>query len=319
MSFADPFYLLGLIVVPVAVYFYLGRQRARRATAAAFTTRPLEPSVLPRRPGARRHVPLVVVLLAMVALILAAARPQRAASAPNGGVSIMLATDVSGSMLATDIPPNRVTAAQHAANTFVIGVPKQVKVGVMEFNQSPTVLAFPSLDRRATFAALGQLKPGGGTAAGNAIEEAIGILGRQRTPDGKLAPGAIVLLSDGKTTSGADPASAARDAARLHIPIYTVALGSPSGTIAVRRKDGSVVQRPVPPDPTALAEIARVSGGQTFQAADAARLSTVYKQLSARLGRRTVEHEVGGYFVGSGLALLILGSAASLAWFGRLI
>jgi Ca-activated chloride channel family protein len=319
MSFADPLYLLGLIVVPVAVYFYLGQQRARRASAGAFTTKPLEASVLPRRPGPRRHLPLVVVLLAMVALILASARPQLAASEPNGGVSIMLATDVSGSMLATDIPPNRVTAAQRAANKFVLGVPKQVKVGVMEFNQSPTVLAFPTLDRIATFAALGKLQPGGGTAAGNAIEEALGILGHQRTPDGKVAPGAIVLLSDGKTTSGADPVTAARDAARLHIPVYTVALGTAQGTIAVRRKDGTTVDRRVPPDPTALAAIAQASGGQTFQAADAARLSTVYKQLGARLGRRTVEHQVGGYFIGSGLALLILGSASSLLWFGRLI
>lgn len=319
MTFASPFYLVGLVIVPLAIYGYLARQRQRRAVAAAFATRPLEPSVMPRRPGSRRHVPMLILLVAIVMLVLATAHPQVSASVPDGGVSIMLASDVSGSMLATDVAPNRVTAAQRAANTFVLGVPKQVKIGVMEFNQTPTVLAFPSRNRVATFTALGQLAPGGGTAAGNAIEEALGVLGRQRTANGKLAPGAIVLLSDGKTTSGADPVAAAKDAARLHIPIYTVALGTQSGTIAVKRKDGTTVDRPVPPDPAALAAIAQASGGQTFQAADAGKLSTVYKQLGARLGRRNEQHQIAGYFIGSGLALLIVGSASSLLWFGRLI
>lgn len=319
MTFASPWYLVGLAIIPLAVYGYLSRQRRRRAIAAAFATRPLQPSVMPRPPGSRRHVPMLILLVAIVMLVLATAHPEVRASVPDGGVSIMLASDVSGSMLATDVAPNRVTAAQAAANTFVLGVPKQVKVGVMEFNQTPTVLSFPSRNRVATFAALGQLQPGGGTAAGNAIEEALGILGRQRTANGKLAPGAIVLLSDGKTTSGADPAAAAKDAKRLHIPIYTVALGTPGGTIAVKRKGGTTAVRPVPPDPAALAAIAQASGGQTFQAADAGKLSTVYKQLGARLGRRTEQHQIAGYFIGSGLALLIVGSASSLLWFGRLI
>ncbi|MGI8801168.1 MAG: VWA domain-containing protein [Solirubrobacteraceae bacterium] len=319
MSFSAPFYLFALIIVPVAVYGYLGRQRARRALARAFAAPALEPSVMPRRPGPRRHLPMLVLLVAVVALVLATAGPRVAASVPVGGATIMLATDVSGSMLATDVAPNRVTAAQRAANTFVLGVPKAVEIGVMEFNQSPTVLALPSRSRVETFAALGRLQPGGGTAAGNAIEEALGILGRSRTANGRQAPGAIVLLSDGKTTSGADPVAAARDAARLHVPIYTVALGTAQGTIAVRRKNGTTVQRAVPPDPTALAAIAHASGGSSFAAADAGHLSTVYQHLGAQLGRHTVQHQIAGYFVGSGLVLLLVSSAASLLWFGRLI
>ncbi|MEA2298486.1 MAG: Ca-activated chloride channel [Solirubrobacteraceae bacterium] len=319
VSFAAPGYLLVLLAVPAAVYWYLGSQRRRRALVEAFAAPALAPSVMPRRPGFRRHLPMLVLLTAIVALILSIARPQLSAAVPVTGASIILATDVSGSMLATDVAPNRVSAAQRAANTFVLGVPKEVRIGVMEFNQSPTLLAPPSRNRIETFAALGHLQPGGGTAAGNAIEESLGILGALRTPTGKQAPGAIVLLSDGKTTSGADPLIAARDAARLHIPIYTVSLGTAQGTIAVRRRDGTTVDRAVPPDSAALAEIARLSGGSTFSAADAGRLSTVYQHLGQQLGRRTVQHQVAGYFVGSGLVLLLVSSGASLLWFGRLI
>lgn len=319
MSFASPLYLLGLIGVPLAVAWYLVRQRERRAIALAFAAPALVPSVMPHRPGGRRHLPMGVVLLAIVALLLATAGPRVAASVPVSGAAIMLATDVSGSMLATDIAPNRVTAAQRAANTFVLGVPASVRVGVMEFNQTPTVLAGPTTKRLDTIAALGRLQPGGGTAAGNAIEEALGVLGGLRTSSGKRAPAAIVLLSDGKTTSGLDPVAAAHDAARLHIPVYTVALGTAAGTIAVHHRNGTTSDVHVPPDPTALAAIAQTSGGQTYSVSDTARLRAVYQNLSARLGRRTEQHQITGYFIGSGLALLLVGSAASLFWFGRLI
>jgi Ca-activated chloride channel family protein len=319
MSFAQPLYLLGLIAVPAAVVWYLARQRERRALARAFVAPALAASVMPRRPGPRRHLPMAVLLASIIALILATGGPRVAASVPVSGAAIMLATDVSGSMLATDIAPNRVTAAQRAANTFVLGVPAAVRVGVMEFNQSPTVLAVPSTRRLDTIAALGRLQPGGGTAAGNAIEAALGVLGQLRTSSGKRAPAAIVLLSDGKTTSGLDPVAAARDAARLHIPVYTVALGTASGTIAVRHRNGTMSDVRVPPDPAALAAIARTSGGQTYSVSDAGGLRAVYQQLGARLGRRTEQRQVAGYFIGSGLGLLLVGSAASLFWFGRLI
>jgi Ca-activated chloride channel family protein len=319
LSFATPLYLCGLLIVPAALYWYLGGQRRRREIARAFASPALAPSVMPRRPGWRRHLPMLVLLVAIVAVVLATADPRVNASVPLGGASIMLATDVSGSMLATDVAPNRVTAAQRAANAFVLKVPKSVRVGVMEFNQSPTVLALPSTNRVETFTALGHLQPGGGTATGNAIEAAIGILGQLRTANGRQAPGAIVLLSDGKKTSGADPIAAAKDAARFHIPVYTVSLGTPDGTIAVRRKNGTTAQTHVPPDPTALAAIAKASGGQTFTATDPARLSAVYQQLGAHLGRRTEQHQIAGYFIGSGLVLLLVGAGTSLFWFGRLI
>jgi Ca-activated chloride channel family protein len=319
VSFATPLYLIGLVVAPIALYWYVGRQRRRRELVRAFAAPELAVSVMPRRPGWRRHLPMLVLLVAIVALIFATADPRVNASVPLGGASIMLATDVSGSMLATDIPPNRVTAAQRAANAFVLKVPKSVRVGVMEFNQSPTVLALPTTNRVEAITALGSLRPGGGTAAGNAIEASIGILGQLRTADGKQAPGAILLLSDGKTTSGAEPVAAARDAARFHIPIYTVALGTATGTIDVKHKNGTTSQVHVPPDPAALAAIAKASGGQTFTASDTAHLSAVYQQLGARLGRRTEQHQIAGYFIGSGLVLLLIGSSASLFWFGRLI
>jgi len=319
VSFAAPLYLLGLLLLPAAVLWYARRERRRRVLAQAFVSPELEPSVIPRSPGLRRHVGMLCLLIAAAGVLSSLARPRITRTVADDGAAIILATDVSGSMLATDVAPNRVTAAQHAANTFTLSVPASIRLGVIEFNQSPTVLALPSTDRLATIAALGRLQPGGGTAAGNAIQESVGILSRLRTANGRLAPGAVVLLSDGKTTSGANPLGAARDAASAGIPIYTVALGTPGGTITVHGRSGRAHTVRVPPDPGTLAAEAELSGGKAFSAGDAASLRAVYQQLGAKLGRRTERHQVGGYFLGSALALVALGSAASLVWFGRLI
>jgi Ca-activated chloride channel family protein len=320
VSFGAPLVLLGLLGVLVLVAYYVDRQRGRGNIAGSFAAPRMVASVAPQRPGWRRHVPMAALVLALAVLVAAAARPTIRVSEPVGNLSILLATDVSGSMQATDIAPNRITAAQHAANAFALGAPKSVAIGVMEFDQTPTVLSLPTTDRLRTFAALGKLRISGGTATGNAVEEGVAVLSRNRVGvPGKQAPAAMIVLSDGRSESGVDPVVAAQQAKRANIPVYTVVLGTPQGTINVRRSNGTVATVPAPVDPSTLDSIAQASGGQAFDATNASRLSVIYQDLGKRLAHHEVPRQVTADFVGAGLALLLLGSGVSLALFGRLI
>ncbi|HEX7299646.1 MAG TPA: VWA domain-containing protein [Solirubrobacteraceae bacterium] len=321
MSFAAPLVLVGLVAVPVLIALYVAVQRNRRRAAAAFAAPALSASVLPRRPGWRRHLPMLAFLTALAVLVLAAARPQKTVAVPVERASIMLVTDVSGSMAATDVPPTRLEAARAAARRFVRQVPKSVNVGVMALSSKPRVLSSPTRDRDAIDAALDQLTPRGGTGTGEAIQSATRILTRAPGVGGKRPPGAIVLISDGAATGKVDPVAAAQAARRAHIRIYTVALGTAQGTITVPRPggQGGNETRRVPPDPQGMAEVAKASGGKSYTAADADKLKDVYAHLGSLLGTKNEKREITAGFAGGGLALLLLGAALSLRWFGRLI
>lgn len=317
MSFATPSVLLLLVALPLLAFAYVRQQGRRRAAAAAFARPPMQRSLAPRRPGWRRHLPMAALALALAALIAAAARPERTVAVPVERASIMLLTDVSGSMQATDIEPNRLTAAKRAANRFIQGVPKRVNVGVLAFNGAPRVLLSPTRDRDAAYTAVDRMRSGGGTATGEAINTATQVLRRAPGEGGRRPPGAIVLLSDGASTSGRDPIAAAQAAKRLKIPVYTVALGTPGGSIDVPRKGGGTQTKPVPPDPRSLAAIARASGGRTFTAQTAAGLRQVYEKLGSQLGHRDEHRQVTAAFAGGGIVLLVAGALMSLGWFGR--
>lgn len=351
MTFATPLLLLGLLALPALGAWYANRQRARRLALAAFSSPRLAASVTPHQPGWRRHVPIVAFALALAALVVAAARPRVTISTTVARLQTMLALDMSGSMQSHDVAPSRAGAAQRAADDFVDGTPGEVAIGVMQFNQTPDVLALPTRDHRAAIEALGRLRIGGGTAVGSAIDAALAILrpsadpaaagtgagnaqgttsgdpgpqssdpGAGNTPDGKRSAAAIVLLSDGGSTSGDDPLAAARAARSLHIPVFTVALGTLDGTISVPHRDGKgTATIHVPVQTHELAEVAQLSGGHAYSAADAGHLSAIYRQLSARLSHRSARHELLPYLLGAALGLLLLGSTLSIAWFGRLI
>jgi len=321
VSFGAPLILLALLIVPALAAWYVALQRNRVRAAAAFAAPTMAPSIAPRRPRWRRHVPLLAFVLAIAVLVVAAARPQRTVAVPVEHAQIMLLTDVSGSMLATDVAPSRLVAARRAAQKFVDGVPKQVNVGVMAFNQVPQVLQSPTQDRDDLALALGRLKSSGGTATGEAIQTAVRVLQGAPSVNGRKPPSAIVLLSDGVSTKGVRPEDAAAAAKRLKIPIYTVALGTPGGTITVPRTDGGTgtITRRVPPDEASLRAVAQASGGRAYTAASAKDLSTVYQRLGSQLGRKKEPREITAGFAGAGLALLALGAALSLRWFGRLI
>lgn len=323
MSFGAPLVLVALVVVPLLAAAYVVLQRDRVRAAAAFAAPHMGPSVAPRRPRWRRHVPLAAFLLAIAILVVAAAKPQRTVAVPVEKAQIMLVTDVSGSMLATDVAPNRLVAARRAAKAFIDEVPKQVNVGVEAFNQAPQVLANPTTDRDALDLALGRLRSSGGTATGEAIQTAVRVLAQAPAQNGRKPPSAIVLLSDGASTKGVDPLAAAQAAARLRIPVYTVTLGTQGGTITVPRTPSNpsagTVTKPVPPDVESLEAIAEASKGKSFTAQTASGLSDVYKSLGSQLGTKKEPREITAGFAGTGLALLALGAVMSLRWFGRLI
>jgi Ca-activated chloride channel homolog len=241
--------------------------------------------------------------VAAAALIVALAKPQRTAAVPTEQARVMIVTDRSGSMQATDIAPNRLVAAKKAAGTFLDAIPEQVRVGAVAFNQKAEVLQSPTRDHDAVREALEAIKPAGSTATGDAIKAALdNITG--------TAPAAIVLLSDGKSVRGSDPLTAAAAASKRKIPIYTVALGTAQGTIG----KGT----PVPPDPQTLARIAKATGGKSFSAADVKSLDEVYKRLGSQVATEKRKLEVTNLFAGGALALLVLSALSSIGWLGRL-
>ena len=319
MTFAAPLVLIALVAIPALVAWYVAGQRRRRRAAAAFTAPALTASVIPHRPGLRRHGPPLLVAIALAALIVAAARPQRSVAAPVRGAAFVLANDVSDSMTATDVRPTRLQAARAAASRFVAHLPASALVGQMAFARRPAVLQSPTTDHALAQAAIGQLAPGGGgTAIGATITTAIRILTTLRTAGGKRPPGAIVLLSDGGSNVGPSPVAAARRARSAHIPVDTIALGTDHGTIIQQRR-GRTVTSPVPVSPTALREIAAASGGRAYTAADAASAQAIYGRLATRLGHTTKKRDLDAAFAGGALALLVAGGGLSLAWFGRII
>ena len=308
MTFQSPWLLLGLVLLPLLVWAYARAEQRRWRAAAAFAAPAVSASVVPRRPGWRRHVPLALAWLAIAAMIGALARPQVSVAVPAEQATIVLAMDHSGSMAATDVAPSRLFAALDAGEAFLDKVPDRVRVGGVVFNNVAEAVQSPTTDRATLRDALKDaMKPSGGTATGDALAASLQMVKMA----GKRAPGAVVLLSDGKATHGRDPLPVADEAKRLGIPIYTVALGTAAGTLP----NGDAV----PPDTATLESIGRRSGGEAFTAADTDALSAVYKQLGSEVAMKKEPREVTAGFAGGAAILLLLGAGLSLRWFRRLL
>ncbi|MEA2219907.1 MAG: Ca-activated chloride channel [Solirubrobacteraceae bacterium] len=319
MSFGQPVFLVGLALVPLALAAYVRHEHNRRLAVDAFAAPAVRASVAPSTPGWRRHAPLAVYGVALTVLLVALARPQTTVAVPVERASIMLTTDYSGSMQATDVAPTRLAAARAAAERFLHEVPASVRVGLVSFNQAAKLVSNPTTDRAPLLQAIASLQPSGATATGEALAVSLTALASETDAAGVRVPSAIVLLSDGKSTRGRRPQEAAQRAKELKIPIYTVTLGTAAGTITVKRPDGSTETKPVPPDPAESSEVARISGGRAFTADQAEELSSVYQQLGSRIGYRHERRELTAAFGGGALALLASGSLLSLYWFRRLV
>jgi Ca-activated chloride channel homolog len=321
MEFAAPLLLLGLALIPLALAAYVVAQRRRRRYAVRYTNVDVLASVATRA-GWMRHVPALLALLALGALLIALARPQRTVAAEVQAATVVMVTDTSGSMLAKDIRPDRLTAAKNAGHALANKLPRDFRLGLVSFGTRVSQLVEPTTDKARVNAAVDQLKFSGKTAMGDGL--ALG-LDAARTPvtdpDTGLPhrlPAAIVLLSDGANSAGQDPITVAGRAKKLKIPVYTVALGTQSGYLEHTAKDGTVTREPVPPDTETLQEIARETGGRYYRAADAQRLSEIYRGLGTRFSTKKEKQEVTAAFAGGGLVLLLAGMVAAMARGGRL-
>jgi Ca-activated chloride channel homolog len=318
VSFQAPAFLLALALVPVGIAIYVIVDRRRRAGTARFANPALLPAVAPRRPGFRRHLPLVLYGTALTAVLVALARPEATVAVPEERAAVVLATDISGSMESRDVSPSRMEAVRDAALDFLDGAPRDLRVGAVAFNHSVRSIEAPRAEREDTRALIEGLTPSGGTATGEGLAAALGLVDRDGSREGQRPPAAVILLSDGASTHGRDPIEVARQAARARVPIYTVALGTDEGTIEVERRDGSTVTRAVPPDRETMRRIASISGARTFSADAGDELTTVYERLGSQVATRDERREVTVAFVGGAAAFLLAGGALSLRWFGRL-
>jgi Ca-activated chloride channel homolog len=310
MSFQAPLFLLGLTAIPLALLALKLARRKPTKYVVRFPATATLMAVAGRTGRLRRAIPPALLCLALAGLITALARPEATIAVPVEKASVMLVTDTSGSMNATDVAPDRLTAAKAAASRFLDRVPDKLQTGLVAFADGPHTVLRPTQDRVQVSSTLQALRAEGGTATGDALESALTALGMREK---NSPPAAIVLLSDGASKTGRDPAEVAQQARDANVPIYTVALGTSEGVVEA---GGQILS--VPPDPEALAEVARISGGRAFAAEDADALDEVYETLGSRIGTKKEKREVSAGFAAAGL--LLLGGAAftSLRWRGRL-
>ena len=311
MSFAAPAFLAALALVPLVLLAHTALRRRARRYAVRFpgvpTLAPLLPSVSPWR----RRVPLALFLAALAALAFALARPHRTVAVPREQTAVVLVNDVSRSMLATDVDPSRMEAARDAALRFLAQVPDGALVGAVAFSEEPHTIEPPTDDKDEIEAMIEGLSADGGTATGDALAAALALV------DGRgedRVPAAIMMLSDGKATTGRDPLPVARAARRLNIPIHTVALGTKGAVIEV--PGGGLL--PVPPDPETMRRIADLSGGRSFEVADADQLGSIYEQLGSRVATKKERREVTSAFAAGGVVLLLAAAAFGLRATARL-
>ncbi len=305
--------LLGVVALGVS---YVIMQRRRSTYAVRFTNLALLDSVAPKRPGWRRHLPAVLMLLALAGMVGAFAKPARDVRVPRERATIMMAIDTSLSMEATDVAPTRLKAAQNAAKEFVNLLPPRLRVGLVTFNGSAVVRVAPTQDRAELLAAIDQLRLGERTAIGEAIYASLdAIKTAPRAADGKKVPARIVLMSDGETTSGRPDAQAAAEAKKANVPVSTIAFGTPDGVIDLPGQDGPI---PVPVNPAALAKVANATNGTAFTAATGGELKQVYEDIGSSVGYVTELKDITGTFVGVSLLFLFVCAALSQLWFSRL-
>jgi Ca-activated chloride channel family protein len=321
MTFLASWRLL-LLAAPVALLVaYLLVQRSRRKVAVRFTSVDLLASVAPRRSGWQRHIASAALLGALVLLVLGFAQPALVERTPKQRATVILTLDVSGSMIANDVTPTRLAAAEQAARGFVNALPSGVQLGLVSFSTSASVVVPPTSDRASVLSGINNLQAGGGTATADAIMLSLNSVSTLPPgADGKAAPAAIVLMSDGSPTigrNGTSPSQSVSDAAatakQAGVKIDTIAFGTQNGTVVV---EGQTIS--VPSDPAAMAQIATATGGQTFTAQTASQLKSVYSQIGRVVGYDVHRHEVTAWFTGIGFVVAALAGVAALLWTQRI-
>lgn len=330
MTFTWPWVLPGLVLLPLLGHRYRVLVRRRDERRDRLAAMGLVAGPAGRGRAWRRHVAPVLGLLALGLLVVAGARPQATLAQARREGTVVLAFDVSGSMAATDLAPDRLAAAKAAARTFVDRQPPTVRVGVVAFGGSGVVTQQPTADRAGVRAAIDRLTPQGGTAVGAGLLTSLGaVVGRpvrldpdpagsveERTEDlGYHGSAAVVLLTDGENTADPDPLAVARLASTAGIKVYPVGLGSPAG--AVVRIDGFQVATKL--DEGLLKQIAAATDGTYFAAADEQELQQVYRTIEPAWTVRAERTEVTAVLAVAAAVLLLLGAGLSIAWSGRVV
>jgi Ca-activated chloride channel family protein len=319
MGFLSPERLWLLLGLAALIAGYVVLQRRRSRYAVRFTNLRLLDRLVPRRPAWRRHVPAALFLVMLGLLVVGFARPTADVKVPRERATVIIAVDVSTSMLADDVSPDRLTAAKAAAHEFAAGLPEQFNVGLVAFAGSASVIIAPITDRQALDNGIERLAEGstgiGGTAIGEAISTSLESI---RTLDAQAAdeppPARIVLLSDGANTSGRDPDEAATEANTMNVPVDTISFGTTAGEIA--RRGG--VAMSVPVDGETLRGVADKTKGGYHEADSKEELQAVYADIGSSVGYVKERADVSARFIGLALLIAVAAALASMFWFSRI-
>ncbi|CAN7273248.1 VWA domain-containing protein [Variovorax sp. LjRoot290] len=347
MNFLWPQFLWLLLAAPLLVLLYAWLMRRKKKLALRYASLSIVREAMGVRQSVRRHIPPFLFLLAMVAMLIAASRPMAVVVLPSNQQTIILAMDVSGSMRAADVLPNRLVAAQEAAKSFLKELPRHVKVGIVAFAGSANVAQLPTTNREDLVTAIDSFQLQRATATGNAIVVSLATLfpdagidvsnfgpqsSRQRgvpleqagkapqkefTPvaPGSYTSAAIIMLTDGQRTTGVDPLDAAKVAAERGVRVYTVGIGTVDGeTIGF---EGWSMR--VRLDEETLKAIANKTQAEYYYAGTAADLTKVYNTLSSRLTVEKKETEISALFALGAAVLALLSAGLSLLWFNRIL
>lgn len=351
MTFMWPDLLWLLTSVPALIAAYLFLLRRRKRFALRFADLGLIKEALGAGPRFRRHIPPLLFLLALTVLILAVARPSAVVTLPTQHETVILALDISGSMRATDVEPNRIAAAQAAAKSFVAEQPRRMRIGVVTFAGTAAVAQAPTGNREEIFAAIDRIQLQRATAIGSGILVSLKAvfpeaefdlrsstprydptrdslraapLDQARTaethafkpvPPGSYGSAVVILLSDGQSNVGPNPIESARMAADRGVRVYTVGFGTKEGE-TLRFEGWSMRVRL---DEETLKQIAELTHGEYYFAGTAADLKKVYQTLSARLVFETRETEITALFSAAAAILALLGGGLSVWWYSRIL
>ena len=311
LAFLAPDRLLILLIIPALILAYIFASLRKNRRGMRFTNTSMLDVVVPKQSQWRRHLAVALSLLSLITLTAAFARPKTQVDVPRERATVVLVIDASQSMQATDVKPTRLDAAKQAAIDFVNKLPEKYNVSVVSMAGASAVLVPPTTAHNTVENAINSIQLQDSTAIGEGIATALRAL-QQAPKDPKnpnsIAPGAIVLLSDGFNTTGRSPQQAAAEARTAKVPIYTIAYGTENGYVDL---DGK--REPVPVDHQEMKQIAAATNGDYFAAATAEQLKKVYENIGSDVGYEKADREVTVRFAGYGLALAVLAALGAIS------
>ncbi|TFV51740.1 VWA domain-containing protein [Blastococcus sp. TF02A_35] len=318
MTFQSPWWLLALLVVAALVAVYVLMQLRRKAYAARFTNVALLGTLVPKRPGWKRHLAFGIVAAGLATLVVSLAVPSTEVRVPREKATVVMAVDVSLSMEAKDVEPTRFAVMKRAATDFVDVLPERINLGLVSFAGTATTVVPPTTDRGQVAVAIENLDLAEATAIGEAVFTSLAAIenfqAQLESSGEELPPARIVLLSDGSNTVGRANTQAIDAARAAGVPVSTIAFGTDYGTLEIEGENVAV-----PVDRAALEQIADETGGSFSEAASAAELEQVYSDLGSQIGYTTEPKDISPWFVRAGVLVILVGAVLSLFWTNRLV